>query len=83
MRTSCARSSDPTGRRPSAEVLGYERAWLYDTTALGVAGACSRLGLHCGWPYGLARGDLPLVVPNSVALVVTAGTIDVVPGHRR
>jgi hypothetical protein len=25
--------------------------------------------------YGLARGDLPLVVPNTLAFVVMAGTI--------
>jgi MtN3 and saliva related transmembrane protein len=33
--------------------------------------------------YGLARGDLPLVLPNSVALLVMAGTIAVTLRHRR
>jgi uncharacterized protein with PQ loop repeat len=32
--------------------------------------------------YGLARHDLPLVVPNSVALLVTAFTIAVAVRHR-
>lgn len=33
--------------------------------------------------YGLARGDLPLVLPNSVALLVMAATIAVTLRHRR
>ncbi len=32
--------------------------------------------------YGVARRDLPLVLPNSVALLVTAFTIVVVRRHR-
>jgi uncharacterized protein with PQ loop repeat len=32
--------------------------------------------------YGLARHDLPLVLPNSVALLVTAFTIAVALRHR-
>jgi len=32
--------------------------------------------------YGLARHDLPLVLPNSVALVVTAFTIAIALRHR-
>jgi uncharacterized protein with PQ loop repeat len=32
--------------------------------------------------YGVARHDLPLVIPNSVALVVTAATIGVAIRHR-
>lgn len=32
--------------------------------------------------YGLARRDLPLVLPNSVALLVTAFTITVALRHR-
>jgi MtN3 and saliva related transmembrane protein len=32
--------------------------------------------------YGLARHDLPLVLPNSVALLVMAATIAVVRRHR-
>jgi MtN3 and saliva related transmembrane protein len=32
--------------------------------------------------YGLARRDLPLVLPNSVALLVTAFTIAVAVRHR-
>ncbi len=33
--------------------------------------------------YGLARGDLPLVVPNTVALLIAALTITVAARHRR
>jgi MtN3 and saliva related transmembrane protein len=33
--------------------------------------------------YGLAGGDLPLVVPNTLAFLVTAGTIAVALRHRR
>jgi MtN3 and saliva related transmembrane protein len=32
--------------------------------------------------YGIARHDLPLVLPNSIALLVTAFTIAVVVRHR-
>ena len=33
--------------------------------------------------YGLARGDLPLVVPNTLALLIAALTITVAARHRR
>jgi uncharacterized protein with PQ loop repeat len=33
--------------------------------------------------YGVASGDVPLVLPNCVALVVTAGTISVALRYRR
>jgi MtN3 and saliva related transmembrane protein len=33
--------------------------------------------------YGLARGDLPLVIPNTVALLIAALTITVAARHRR
>ena len=33
--------------------------------------------------YGVARHDLPLVLPNSVALVVMAATIAITLRHRR
>jgi MtN3 and saliva related transmembrane protein len=32
--------------------------------------------------YGVASRDLPLIVPNSVALLVTAGTIAIAARHR-
>lgn len=33
--------------------------------------------------YGVARGDLPLVVPNTLALLIAALTITVAARHRR
>jgi hypothetical protein len=33
--------------------------------------------------YGIASHDLPLVLPNGIALVVMAGTIAVALRHRR
>ena len=33
--------------------------------------------------YGLARGDLPLVVPSTLALLIAALTITVAARHRR
>jgi MtN3 and saliva related transmembrane protein len=67
---------------PLLQVREIRRRGSSEGVSVGYFGVLE-VGFALWAAYGLASGDVPLVVPNVVALIVTAFTIIVVLGRRR
>jgi MtN3 and saliva related transmembrane protein len=67
---------------PLLQVREIRRRGSSEGVSVGYFGVLE-VGFALWVAYGLASGDVPLVVPNVVAFIVTAFTIIVVLGRRR